>query len=61
MSSYHFLQNQHSDPLLQSYVHEVWDYGSTDTKNIQEAVQNFDWEKAFENRFVDRKVKTKHY
>ena len=55
------MQNQHSDPLLQSYVHEMWDYGSTNAKNIQKAVQNFDWEKAFENCFVDRKVKTKGY
>ena len=34
----------------------MWDYSSANTKNIQKAVQNFDWEKAFGNLSVDRKV-----
>ena len=43
-------------PLLQSYIHKVWDYSRANAENIQKAVQNFDWEKALENLFVDRKV-----
>ena len=35
-------------------VREVWDYGSANTKNIQKAIRNFDWEKAFGNLCVDR-------
>ena len=43
-------------PLSPRYVCEVWDYSSANTKNIQKAVQNFDWEEAFGNFSVDRKV-----
>ena len=43
-------------PLPPSYVREVWDYSSANTKNIQKAVRNFDQEKAFGNLSVDRKV-----
>ena len=39
-----------------SYVRQVWNYSNANIKNIQKAVQNFDWEKAFENLSVDRKV-----
>ena len=34
----------------------MWDYSSANTKNIQKAVQKFDWEKTFGNLSVDRKV-----
>ena len=43
-------------PLPLSYDREVWDYSSTNAENIQKAVQDFDWEKAFGNLSVDRKV-----
>ena len=43
-------------PLLPSYVREVWDNSTANTKNIQKAVQNFDWQEAFGNFSVDRKV-----
>ena len=43
-------------PLPPSYVREVWDYSSANTKNMQKAVRNFDWEKIFGNLSVDRKV-----
>ena len=43
-------------PLPPSCVRKVWDYSSTNTKNTQKAVWNFDWEKAFGNLSVDRKV-----
>ena len=39
----------------------MWDYGSANTKNIQKAVRNFDWEKAFGNLSVDRKVDFRNY
>ena len=42
--------------LLPSYVREVWDYSSANAENIQKAVQDFDWEKAFWNLSVDRKI-----
>ena len=42
--------------LPPSYVRQVWDYSSGNTNNVQKAVWNFDWEKAFGNLFVDRKV-----
>ena len=41
-------------PHPPGYVREVWDYGSANTKNIQKAIRNFDWEKAFGNLCVDR-------
>ena len=42
--------------LPPSQVRQVWDYSSGNTNNVQKAVRNFDWEKAFGNLFVDRKV-----
>ena len=42
--------------LPPSYVCEASDYSSANTKNIQKDDQNFNWEKAFVNIFVDRKV-----
>ena len=43
-------------PLLPSYVREVWDNSTANTKNIQKAVQNFYWQEAFGNFSVDRKL-----
>ena len=34
-------------PVPSSYVCEVWDYRSAKAKNIQKAVRNFDFGKAF--------------
>ena len=43
-------------PFPPSYVREVWDYSSANAENIQKAALDFDWEKAFRNLSVDRKV-----
>ena len=48
-------------PHPPGYVCEVWDYGSANTKNIQKAVRNFDWKKAFRNLSVDRKADFRNY
>ena len=42
--------------LPPNYVREVWDYSSANAENIQKAVRDFDWEKAFGNLSIDRKV-----
>ena len=42
--------------LPRTYVRQMWDYSSGNTNNVQKAVRNFDWEKAFGDLFVDRKV-----
>ena len=42
--------------LPPNYVCEVWDYSYANTENIQKAVWDFDWEKAFGSLSVDRKV-----
>ena len=34
----------------------MWDYSSAKTKNVQKAIQNFDWERVFRKLSVDRKV-----
>ena len=36
-------------PLPPTYVREVWDYQKANIKNINKAICNFDWNKAFEN------------
>ena len=36
-------------PLPPTYVREVWDYQKANIKNINKAISNFDWNKAFEN------------
>ena len=43
-------------PLPPSYVCQVWDYRKANVKNIQKAIQTFDWVKAFVNLSVDGKV-----
>ena len=43
-------------PLPPTYVREVWDYEKANIGNINKAISNFDWNKAFENLSVDEKV-----
>ena len=43
-------------PLSPSYFCEVCDYRKATVKSVQKAIQNFDWEKAFGNFSVERKV-----
>ena len=43
-------------PLPPTYVWEVWDYIKANIENIKKTISNFDWNKAFENLSVDKKV-----
>ena len=43
--------------LTPVYVGEVWIYSPANVENNKKAISNFNWRKAFENLFVDRKVK----
>ena len=43
-------------PLPPTYVREVWDYEKANIENINKAMCNSDWNKAFENLSVDKKV-----
>ena len=45
-----------SVPLPPVYVREVWDYNKANVENIKKAISNFNWNRAFENLFVDEKV-----
>ena len=47
-------------PLPSSLLCEVWGYSIANVKYIQKALQNFGWEKTFENFSVDRKVDSLH-
>ena len=39
------------------YTREVWDFSKANIGNINKAISNFNWTKAFENLSVDEKVK----
>ena len=43
-------------PLPPVYIREVWDYIKANIENINKAISNFNWTKAFENLSVDEKV-----
>ena len=43
-------------PLPPVHVHEGWDYNKANVENIKKAVSNFNWNRAFENLSVDKKV-----
>ena len=38
------------------YIREVWDYNKANIENINKAISNFNWTKAFENLSVNEKV-----
>ena len=38
------------------YTREVWDFSKANIGNINKAISNFNWTKAFENLSVDEKV-----
>ena len=42
--------------INQSLIREVWNYSKADVQNIQKAMLNFNWRKAFESLSVDSKV-----
>ena len=44
-------------PLLPVYIRQVWNYSQASVENIEYAISNFNWSKAFENLSVDEKVK----
>ena len=41
--------------IAPAYINEVWDY-STNIENINKAISNFNWTRAFENLSVVKKV-----
>ena len=43
-------------PLPPVYNREVWDYSQANIENINTAISNFNWTRAFENLSVDKKV-----
>ena len=43
-------------PLPPVFIREVWNYSKADVQNIQKAILNFNWRKAFESLSVDSKV-----
>ena len=43
-------------PLPQVHIREVCDYSKANIKNINKAISNFNWPRAFENLSVDKKV-----
>ena len=43
-------------PLPPVYICEVWDYSKANIENINKAMSNFNWTKAFQNLSVDKKV-----
>ena len=44
-------------PLPPVYICQVWNYIQANMENIEYAISNFNWSKAFENLSVDEKVK----
>ena len=44
-------------PLPPVHIHKVWNYNQPNVENINYAISNFNWSKAFENLSVDGKVK----
>ena len=45
-------------PISLSYSREIWDFKGANTKFLQEAASNFDWEKVFENKDIKKKTWT---
>ena len=43
-------------PLPPTYVEEIWDYRKANIANIKKIICNFDYNKDFENLWVDGKV-----
>ena len=43
-------------PLPPVFIHEVWNCSKADVQNIQKAILDFNWRKAFESLSVDSKV-----
>ena len=43
-------------PLHPVYIHKVRDYSKANIENINKAISNFSWARAFENISLDKKV-----
>ena len=43
-------------PLPLVFIREIWNYNKADVQNIQKAILDFNWRKAFESLSVDSKV-----
>ena len=43
-------------PVSLSCSREIWDFKGANTKFLQQAVSNFDWEKVFQNIDVKKKL-----
>ena len=43
-------------PFPPIYIRDVWDDSQANVGNIENAISNFNWSKAFKNLFVDGKV-----
>ena len=42
--------------LLPAHIREIWDYSKANIENINKAISNFNWTKAFENLSVGEKI-----
>ena len=57
--SYHYIINGIINiriPLPPSHFRTIWDYKNADTSSIQRAVENFNWQYAFESKTILEKV-----
>ena len=43
-------------PLPPPHFRTIWDYKSADTSSIQRAIENFNWQYAFESKTINEKV-----
>ena len=42
--------------LLPIYLHKVWDCSEENVENTKKVISDFNWNKAFENPFIDEEV-----
>ena len=50
------MEDNNRVPLPPVFIHVVWNYRKADVQNIQKAILDLSWRKAFESRSVDSKV-----
>ena len=39
--------------LKSLFLHHIWDYKNVDTSSIQRAIENFNWQYAFESKNIN--------
>ena len=44
-------------PLPPSHFRTVWDYKSADAISVQRAIENFNWQNAFERKTINEKIR----